>query len=205
MTDHSAHVAVYGRMTRLYPRSFRHDYGSDLITLFARQIEDEPPLRVWLRTLRDLAVSVPVQRLEPHMKRPSTRLVAAVSGVVAGTAALLALTLGTGPAMPVFLVVALAAGATALWSWQASQPVRPDNVTAKSWWKVLVAGPALAALTLGAMAIPWPEAVDLGDNAYWLIVIAFMASLTLAAAGLLLGMAALIERRRTRLMGTSAA
>lgn len=192
-------------MTRLYPPSFRHDYGADLITLFARQIEDEPPVRVWLRTLRDLAVSVPLQRLEPHMKRPSTRLVTALSAVVAGTAALLALILGTGPAMPVFLVVALVAGATSLWSWQASQPVRADNVTSTSWWKVLVAGPALAALTFVAMAIPWPEAMDLGDNAYWLVVIAFMTSLSLAATGLLLGIAALIQRRRTRVMGTSAA
>ncbi len=198
MTGGSAHVAVYRRITRLYPPSFRHNYGADLITLFAHQIQDEPPIRVWLRTLRDLAVSVPTQRLEAHMKRSSSHLVTTLSGVVAGTAALLALTVGTGPAMPVFLVVALCGGAIAVWSWQANQPVSADGVASRSWWKVLLAGPALAALTFIAMAIPWPERIDLGDNAYWLIVIALMTSLTLAASGVILGIVAVTERRRTR-------
>src|SRR5437763_861461 len=106
MTERGPHVAAYRRITRLYPPSFRHDYGADLIALFARQIQDEPAFRVWMRTFRDLAVTVPTQRLEAHMKHSSSRLVTAGSGVVAGTSALLAFTIGTGPAMPVFLVVA---------------------------------------------------------------------------------------------------
>jgi hypothetical protein len=68
---------------------------------------------------------------------------------------------------------------------------------------VLLAGPVLAALTLAAMAIPWPDAIDLGDNAYWLIVGAFMTSVTLAATGLLLAMVAVVDRRRH--LGTSPA
>jgi hypothetical protein len=205
MTARQAHLALYRHLTRLYPSSFRHNYGDDLITLFAKQIEDEPLARVWARTFRDLAVSVPTQRLEAHMKHPSSHLLTALLGVVAGTASLLALTLGTGPAMPVFIVVALISGATAVWAWQAAQPVRGDNAIGRSWWKVLLAGPALAALTFSAMATPWPDSIDLGDNAYWLIVIAFMLSLTLAAAGLLLGAVGVIERRRTRRVGTSPA
>ena len=196
MTDHSAHVAVYRSLTRMYPHSFRQGYGTDLVALFADQIQDEPPARVWLRTLRDLSVSVPTQRLEVLVKRPSARLLTALSGLVAGTAALLALTLGSGPALPVFLVVALLAGAVAVWSWQAVQPVPADVVVSGSWWKVLVAGPALAALTLGAMAVPWPDALDIGDGAYWLIVIAFMTSITLAASGVLLGIHAAVAHRR---------
>jgi hypothetical protein len=203
MTARNAHLAVYQRMTRLYPSSFRHNYDADLVALFAKQIEDELPARVWARTLRDLVISVPTQRLETHMNRPSSHLLTALSGVGAATAALLAFTLGTGPAMPVFLVVAFIGGAIAVWSWQAGQPVRADKVAGKSWWKVLLAGPALAALTFVAMAIPWPEGMDLGDNAYWLIVIAFMTSLTLAATGLVLGIVAVVEGRRTRQLGTS--
>jgi hypothetical protein len=70
---------------------------------------------------------------------------------------------------------------------------------------VFLAGPALATLTFGAIAVPWPDAIDLGDNAYWLIVITLMTSIALAATGLLLGLAAVVERRRTRAFGTSPA
>jgi len=205
MTASNAHVSVYRHMIRLYPPSFRRDYGADLVMLFASQIADERPARVWARTCRDLAISVPTQRLEAHMKRPSSHLLTAVSGVVAGTAALLAVALGTGPAMPVFLAVALLSGATAIWLWQAAQPIRADKAQSGSWWKVFLAGSAIAVLTFAAMALPWPKAIDLGDNAYWLVVIAFATSLTLVAAGLLLGVLAVIEHRRTRSVGASPA
>lgn len=198
-------MEVYRRLTRLYPRSFRQNYGTDLVALFADQIQDEPTARVWLRAVRDLSVTVPTQRLEAHMQHSSARVLTAVSGVVAASATVLALTLGSGPAMPIFLVVALVAGAVAVWSWQSAQPVRADMGAAGSWWKVLLAGPVLAALTFGAMAVPWPEAMDLGDNAYWLVLIAFMTSLTLTAFGVLLGFLAAVGHRRTRRMGTSPA
>lgn len=205
MTDARTHLAIYRHMTRLYPPTFRADYGADLVTLFAQQIEDEPPARVWARTFRDLVISVPTQRLEAHMNRPSAHLLPILSGLVAGTAALLAVTIGTGPAMPVFLALALLGGAAAVWSWEAYQPVRADHVAGRSWWKFLLAGPALAAVTFGAMAVPWPDAIDLGESAYWLIVIAFMTSLTLAAAGVLLGILGVVGRRRTRHTGPTPA
>jgi hypothetical protein len=205
MSDRRTHVAVYRSLTRLYPSSFRRSYDADLIALFADQLDDESSLRVWLRTLRDLAVSVPTQRLETHMNRPSARIVTAASGLVAGTASLLALTIGSGPALPVFLIIAVIAGSIAYWSWRNDQPLRADGAAAKSWWKVLLAGPALATVTIGAISIPWPQAMDLGDNAYWLVVIAFMTSLALAALGLLLGTSALIGRHHTRHPGASPA
>ena len=46
---------------------------------------------------------------------------------------------------------------------------------------------------------------NLGDNAYWLIVTALMTSITLAATGLLMGLVVVVERRRTRALGTSPA
>jgi hypothetical protein len=197
VTGTRTHVALYRRMTRLYPPAFRADYGADLVRLFAQQIEEQPPAHVWGRTFRDLLVSVPTQRLEAHMNRPATHLLPVVSGVVAGVAALIAVAVGTGPALPIFIVLALLGAAITVWSWQASQPVRADNAAGASWWKVLLAGPALAALTFAAIAIPWPQAIDLGENAYWLIVIAFMTSMALAAAGLLLGISAAVGRRRS--------
>ncbi len=35
MTARNAHLAAYQRMTRLYPSSFRQNYGADLVILFA--------------------------------------------------------------------------------------------------------------------------------------------------------------------------
>lgn len=56
----------------------------------------------------------------------------------------------------------------------AGGPARSRREAAgRAWWKVLLAGPALVAATILAMAVPWPPAMDIGDNAYWLILIAF--------------------------------
>ncbi len=204
MSARPSHVAAYGRLTALYPRSFRDDYRADLVALFSQQLRDERPGRVWLRAVRDLAVTVPVQHLEAHMTRPSPHIVTLGFGVVAGNMALLALIAGTAPVMPVFAGLALVAGVVAYWSWQSSRTLDPVE-GGRLWWKLVLAGATLAALTLVAMAIPWPEAVDLGDNAYWAVVFSFMASLTLAATGLLLGLGAWLQRRRTRHAGASPA
>ena len=204
MSARPSHVAVYGRLTALYPRSFRDDYRADLVALFAQQLRDEPPGRVWFRALRDLAVTVPTQHLEAHMIRPSPHIVTLAFGVVAGNMALLAVIAGTAPVMPIFAALALVAGAMAYWSWQSSRVLGPVD-GGRLWWKLIMAGATLAALTFVAMAIPWREAVDLGDNAYWLVLFAFLASLTLAATGLLLGLGTWIQRRRTRHAGASPA
>lgn len=205
MATANVHLAMYRRLVRLYPPSFRHSYGEDLVALFENQMRDESPVRVWARTFRDLVISVPGQRLEAHMNGPSSRLVTLVSAVVAGTAALLGLLVGSGPALPVFLIVALLSTALSVWTWQASQPVRADNTKWTSGSRLLLAGPALAALTIVGMLIPWPDVFDLGDGAYWLIVIAFGTSVTLATGGVLLGIGAIIEHRRTKRSGPSPA
>jgi hypothetical protein len=99
------HVVVYTRLTALYPSAFRDGYRADLVAMFAEQLRDEAPARVWARTLRDLTVTVPAQHLETRMH---------------------------------------------------------------GRWKFLVAGVMLAGLTFTAIAIPWPDEIDLGDGAYWL-------------------------------------
>ena len=204
MSARPSHVAVYGRLTALYPRSFRDDYRADLVALFAQQLGDEPPGRVWSRALRDLAVSVPIQHLEAHMNRPSPHIVTLGFGVVAGAMALLAAIAGTAPVTPLFAGLALVAGVFAYWSWQTGRTLDPVD-GGRLWWKLVMAGATLAALTFVAMVIPWPEAVDLGDNAYWAVVFAFLAAFTLAATGLLLGLGAWLQRRRTRHAGASPA
>ena len=192
------HVAVYTRLTAVYPSAFRDAYRADLVAVFAEQLRDEAPIRVWARTLRDLTVTVPAQHLETRMNRPAPNVLTAGAAVVAVTAAVLAVTLGSPLAMLLFLGVALVAGVVALWSWNANQPVRPVNAAMHAWWKFLVAGILLAGVTFSAMAIPWPDEIDLGGDAYWLALIGIMTSLTLGGVGLLLGIGAPIGRGRHR-------
>ena len=187
------HISAYRRLTALYPRRFRDEYQNDLVALFSHQLQDDGPGRVWLRIARDIAVTVPVQHLEAHMQRPSHNFVTAASSVVAIAAALLAITMGTATSL-VLLLVALGSGAIAFWSWKANRPLQIGNIDS-AWWKFLVGGVALVLATFSAMAIPWPDAIDLGDNAYWLIVFSVMTGLALGAIGVLLGIGALLRRR----------
>lgn len=194
MSATSTHIAAYRRLTALYPRGFRDEYRTDLVALFGQQVEDDGPGRAWLRTARDVAVSVPVQHLEAHMHRPSHNIVTAGSSVVAIAAALLAFTMGTATSL-VLLLGALASGAIAIWSWKANRPLRVANKTDSAWWKFLVGGVALVIATFSAMAVPWPDAIDLGDNTYWLIVTSVVTGVALGTIGLVLGIGALIHRK----------
>ncbi|HET7489973.1 MAG TPA: hypothetical protein VFJ85_18755 [Acidimicrobiales bacterium] len=198
MTDRR-HVAVYRRLVLLYPPSFRRAYGPDLVTLFADQLRDEGAAAVWLRTVRDLLVSVPTQRLEADMSRPSPSLVTGCAVAVAAGSVVAATAADSPPPFFVFLGVAAVAVAIALLAWQSSRPVRADGSRPAVWWKVLLSGPALAACTFALTAVPWPDAVDLGDNAYWLVFWSFALSLALVACGVVLGAGTLLARRRSHL------
>lgn len=177
---------------------FRDGYRADLVAVFADQLRDEAPTRVWARTLRDLTVTVPAQHLETRMNRPAPNVVTAGAAAIACTAAVLAFTLGSPPAMVLFFGVAVVATVVALLSWNANQPARPVNASMHAWWKFLVAGVLLAGVTFSAMAIPWPDEMDLGGGAYWLALIGIITSFTLGGVGLLLGIGALIGRGRPR-------
>ena len=196
MTGPRDHVAIYQRLTALYPAPFRAEYRSDLVALFAAQMRDERPTRVWLRALRDLAVTVPTQQLEVRMDRPSGNIVTALFSIVAAASLLLALTLGSGPTAVLFLAGGIAAGLTASWSFNATRSARVPGAVSESWWKFLVAGSSLAAVTLVATRIPWPAAVDIGDLAYWLVVASGMTVISLVGIGIVLAVRQLIRRQR---------
>ena len=192
------HLSIYRVLTGLYPRSFRDDYREDLAVLFSHQISDESPIVVWARTIRDLAVTVPAHHLEAAMHRPPTAVLVGICSVVAACALALALVLGTGgpPVSTVFLLVAVVSGAVGVSAWRAQRPIHDVDSIDAVWWKFLVAGVSLVAATFGGMAIPWPSSMDLGDNAYWLVVISMMTGFMLGALGVLLGIAALVRRHR---------
>ncbi len=196
--SHDRHLSIYRALTGLYPRSFRDDYREDLAVLFSHQITDESPIVVWARTIRDLAVTVPAHHLEAAMHRPPTPVLVAICSVVAASALALALVLGTGgPAVSiVFLTVAVVSGAVGVSAWRAQQPIHDVDSIAAVWWKFLVAGVSMVAATFAGMAIPWPSAMDLGDNAYWLVVISMMTGFMLVGLGVLLGIVALVRHHR---------
>lgn len=65
-----------------------------------------------------------------------------------------------------------------------------------SWWRFLLAGSSLAAVTVMAVKIPWPAAIDLGDLSYWLVVMSAMTSITLVGIGIALAIGNQIRRQR---------
>jgi hypothetical protein len=180
---------AYRALVRLYPRSFRDEYGDDLVALFKDQRVDEPALRVWRRAVLDLAVTVPTQHLEAHMHRSSQRTVT----VLAAGGAVIALAVGS--VVGSVAVPALAVAVGAMWvsfaSWRTNQVV-----DAPAWWKRVALGVALIAGVGITSAIPWPDSVDLGGDLAWSLgAITVIAALAFISSGLLLGA---LRRRPTR-------
>jgi hypothetical protein len=190
----SAHLGAYRRLTALYPRRFRQEYREDMVELFRHQLEDSGPVRVWLGTAKDIVITVPARHLEAHMQRPGPRLVTAGAGVIAAAATMLSIVIGTSASLPLLLVAAVAA-TVSYWSWHANRPIQVAGTVERAWWKFLVGGAALAAITFSAIAIPWPDAIDLGENAYWLVIFSIMTAVALGATGAGLGIAALFHRK----------
>lgn len=91
----------YGAVLRLYPRSFRHEYGAEMRLLAAEMASDMGGMRLAGRIVKDLIVSVPrLRREETTMKSKAgfAVVIAMVVGLgVAGTGSVAlggALTLG---------------------------------------------------------------------------------------------------------------
>jgi hypothetical protein len=70
MTPDSPHLRVYRRLLRLYPRSFRSEYHTELNLVFTELLTEIGPRRAWVRVLLDLFRTVPRYRMEDIMKTP---------------------------------------------------------------------------------------------------------------------------------------
>lgn len=105
----SVAVAVYRRMTWLYPKDFRAHYGDDLVQHFADVAADRGLHRAVARTSLDLVVTVPRYRLE-HIMTAQQSSTALNLGVLAlAGAGLWTLAAGALPGAALLLVaVALA-------------------------------------------------------------------------------------------------
>ena len=190
-------VGVYRTLAALYPKAFRDEYRDDLVAAFAAQCRDQSVGRVWLRTLRDLIVTVPNQHLESRMKRPSPHSVAVVALSIAVGVSVLALASGTGPTTWIFLVVALGALLVAGLSWAAARPARADTLSERlTWWKLAGSGIAVLAVVIGLINIPiWGEG-DLPGPMWVVMMLSLVGGVSLLAAGLALGTAHWFTRNR---------
>lgn len=181
---------LYDSLLRLYPREFRDAFGSDMSLLFRDQWVDEPPLRVGGRALLDLALTVPQQHLEIHVRRNSTRVISVLYLTLAAAGLMTALVGGSNRAtLLIGLVVAVIAGGLGVAAHRhaATMSTAP---TSASWWKLLIAGPAL----IGGVIL----ASGMGVEAWYAGMVAVFLGLTLFAGGILLGVVHLLSRRAIR-------
>lgn len=171
-------ASAYRLALHLYPRSFRREYGDDMVDLLHAQLRDEGTTRVAGRALADLLVTVPTRHLEAHMSRASTTTVIAALVALAGALAVVAGPAGVAAAVAVVAVAGL--------TWSRSRPVVGDGNGDGRWWKLLLGGAglfvALIAVTTATGELPsggWLAAMAVG-----------LTALALMAAGLVLGIAA---------------
>lgn len=100
---------MYRALTHLYPRSFRGEYGDDLVQHFGDLVSDRGQRAAWTRTGVDLIVTIPYYRLESIMTehQSATTLGIAIGLLTAGGIA--SLLTGVGP----WLLLLAAAGVLA--------------------------------------------------------------------------------------------
>ena len=94
-------MRVYRTLLVLYPRSFRHAYGEDMVAVFEEMRRDRSPAALWWRVLIDAFSSVIIQRLETPMSKNSMLRPAVLAGVA--FTLLVALTATGVDSMPLFL------------------------------------------------------------------------------------------------------
>jgi hypothetical protein len=185
-------AGVYRALLRFYPRSFRDEYGPDMVLLFANQLRDEPALRVWTRGFVDLAVTVPGRHLEAHMNRPPNSTVPLLFAAVGFAGVIFGIVGGSNRGMlAVGLSVAVVAGVLAVVAWRHTRVITAAPPVTAQWWKFLVGG----AGAIVAMIVA-EGATDL--SLWWPMVITILAALVALAIGLVLGVAHLVGGIRSR-------
>lgn len=180
--DLARHGCFYRRLLWLYPASFRREYGPAMAQVFSDRLRDEArdrpraaAARVWLHTLRDLAVSVPNQRIEAFMSEQQTtaRLGALIVAVALCTVAITVI----GP--PAIIPLA----AVAAWLTYQHRRGRYVRLPRQSnWYRWVLAGAALLAVTATAIL-----SFDMGDLVYSLWALLTVAGVFACAIGIAVG------------------
>ncbi len=183
-------IAVYRKLTRLYPRSFRTEYGDDLVATFSQQLRDQRAALVWLSTIRDLVVSIPSQQVEARMDRPAPQTVAVIATVATVAALVLAVVAGTGPVVGVFLLVAVVALVVATLSWKAARPTGGAGVSVANRWRtILIVGIGLLTAVIVVINVPPYNDRELPGAGWALMMTSLVMSVGLITVGLTMGIA----------------
>jgi hypothetical protein len=188
-----APLRVYRGLLWLYPAQFRNDYGDDMVFMFAEQLRDESPVRVWTRGVVDLAIAVPTNHLEAHMHRSAHSLVPALLAGASLTAVIAGLIVGSSLPRPVLIgliVFAFATGWLAVTALRRTRPIATERPASAHWWKFLIGGAtaltAFAAITTstGAVSDPW-----------WLPMMGvLLCAIATLGVGVVLGIVRLVEQ-----------
>lgn len=177
-------VRVYRGVLRLYPRRFRQTYGGDMVFIFEEMLRDKPAARVWWRVTVDAATSIPVQRMEPLMSRPSSRAAGVAALLLSLVAAIALMVGGTNPAAfaATVVVAGLASAAAALY-WRANRGyVDPSTQIHQFWYRFFGAG---VALLLAAIVAQGPLGVD---GPWELLIGCILSGFACLALGTVLGL-----------------
>ncbi len=179
-------VWLYRRFVSLYPRSFRREYADDLVLAFSEQRHELGSTRCWLRTMRDLASTVPTQHIEVHMKRQSTQRVSSNVSIVffalAVGSAMLAMIVGASLYALLMLVVCFVAVAIALLVRRAAKPAIVLEGS-RSWKKFLIVGAGLLTLIILAINFAPNNDAELSEVGWSVMMLAFLLSFTLIGVG----------------------
>jgi len=184
-------VNAYGVLLRLYPRDFREEYGEDMAQLLRSQLRDERAVRVWARTLLDVALTVPSMRLETHMTRGTSAPV--VYGAATAACLVLAVVAGTSIGVSVVgLAGVLIFGALAVISWRRARSLGNSPRAAAHWWKYLLVG----CVGLTAAVVAATLSGEQSEGGWALFFGGLLFSVGLIAIGMVLGITRAVTRGR---------
>lgn len=179
-------LSAYTALLRLYPRDFRAEYGNDMAQLFADQARDEPLPRVWIRSIADLAITLPTRHLETRMHRAPSTAVPLAFAFLSVAAMIFSVVTGTNAGVfAAGLLVALVSGVFAILAWRNVRGVATARSSAENWWKFLAGG----AGALVAIIIVINLTGELREPFWFPTMILLLGSFVTFAAGVLLGIA----------------
>lgn len=149
------HRAVYRSLVWLYPRQLRAAHGAEMVQVFDDLVR-ERGRRVWVRTMIDLAVSLPRTHLEVVMSAPVTRSALGIVLAVAAALGVLAVLVFGPAALPIPIAIAVLAVA------QRSRLARAVEPTPSRRSLGAVVALVLSAAVLAGTVASWFVAVDRG-------------------------------------------
>jgi len=183
------HERIYRRLLIAYPRSFRDEYGDDLVQSFRDlMMYSANGTGTWWRTVRDLITSAPRERASMFSRggRPPMVVWFVVACVI--TAVFI---VGPGPFLPLIVVPSLVLIAL---------PIYGVTRFRQAWLVRRTTGGAISAQIALGVASFVPPAVALAllgdDAAYWIFVAAGLGLIVASAFGILWAGITLVSNRR---------